>query len=314
MPRSAADLDQELPAAGRLGLPAGLGVEGRAGWTSPPASTARPGRGGSRGSGRASPPRGSAPQISMPERSINPTAFIRSCSAGSDRRSLIVCEHITTPTPTAVQPGERVGAVDHPAAGDQRPPQLVENDQVVAHRRQTGLRQGVRRRSPPRTRPPSTPTARRRRAPSHPRESRRRRTPPADPVQPDGAVAGEHLPDPSLAEQRLQRDLQRLDELAVALDRPAVKRRRSRTRSGALFDGLQQIAEHRGSPGDVRREPAERRPAWRSSRSLGGWPRWMLISAETIVCRRPTASASTSRPSLAAGRRRRAAGRRLWRG
>ena len=42
---------------------------------------------------------GSAPQINMPERSISPSAFIRSCSSGSDRRSLIVCEHITTPTP-----------------------------------------------------------------------------------------------------------------------------------------------------------------------------------------------------------------------
>ena len=42
---------------------------------------------------------GSAPQISIPERSINPTAFIRSCSSGKDKRSLIVCEHITTPTP-----------------------------------------------------------------------------------------------------------------------------------------------------------------------------------------------------------------------
>ena len=40
-----------------------------------------------------------APQISIPERSISPSAFIRSCSSGSESRSLIVCEHITTPTP-----------------------------------------------------------------------------------------------------------------------------------------------------------------------------------------------------------------------
>jgi hypothetical protein len=146
--------------------------------------------------------------------------------------------------PLPVQPGERVGAVDHPTAGDQRPPQLIEHDQVVAHRREPGLREGVRdvHRSEP-----DPPAGRQRRADElglvlGDRGHVEHRRPIQ--VERDGALVGEHLSHPPLAEQRLQCDLQRLDELAVALDRAAIKRGGTHALGGAL-DRLQQIRKDR---------------------------------------------------------------------
>ena len=120
--------------------------------------------------------------------------------------------------PLAVQAREAVGAVDHPAAGDQHAPQLVEDDQVVADRRQTGFGQRVGYVH----RPEPDPPARREGGADElglilgdrgDVEHRR-----AIQVQGNGALPGEHLSHPSLAQQRLQGHLQRLDELAVALD------------------------------------------------------------------------------------------------
>ena len=51
--------------------------------------------------------------------------------------------HDDADSPLAVQAGEAVGSVDHPPAGDQRAPELVENDEVVAHRRQPRFGEGV---------------------------------------------------------------------------------------------------------------------------------------------------------------------------
>ena len=114
----------------------------------------------------------------------------------------------------------------------------------MAHRREPGLGERVRHVH----RPEPDPPARRQRGADELRlilrdrgdvEHRR-----AIQIQGDGALPGEHLPHPPLAEQRLQRHLQRLDELAVALDRAAVKRRRPHALRGAL-DRRQQIGQDR---------------------------------------------------------------------
>ena len=66
-------------------------------------------------------------------------------SAGSASRSDMVCEIIAMPDAALpVQPGQRVDPVDHAAPGPQRPPQLVEDDEVVPARLQAGVGQRLR--------------------------------------------------------------------------------------------------------------------------------------------------------------------------
>ena len=57
---------------------------------------------------------GSAASATIPQRSTNPRAALRSSSSGRISRSAIVCVHSTSPTPCgAVQPGEQVDALHH---------------------------------------------------------------------------------------------------------------------------------------------------------------------------------------------------------
>ena len=156
----------------------------------------------------------------------------------------------------AVQAGERVDAVDHPLAGAQRAPQLVEDHEVVPARLLAGVGERVGDVDGAEAVGPA----------GHQRGALEREVGVVDrgDVEHDrdvaahrhGRLAGEDLAEPAVRQQAVEGDLQGLDDVVVADALAAVHRGQAQV-LGAVVDDLDEVGQH-GDPGRALIEDPQR--------------------------------------------------------